>query len=294
MIIVRLKGGLGNQMFQYAAARRLAEVTKQPLKMDLDFLLNGQKKEEVTQRSYSLSIFNIHEEFATEHEVRQFFNFQNKVLHKVLGANWNNCYVKERFFHFDSRLLYLRGSRYLDGHWMSEKYFKDIASILRKEFSFRINPTVATNEILKKISKSNSVCLHVRRGDYLSSPSAKKIYNTLGLDYYVVAIQNIITRIPNPSFFVFSDDIDWCEKELYFLQGATFVEKELEGTGAIAQDYFYLMTFCKHFIISNSTYGWWAAWLGQNKHKVIIAPKKWFINPVIQTEDIYPDTWNKL
>lgn len=291
MIIVRLKGGLGNQMFQYAAGRRLAVATNQNLKLDLNFLERGQIAENVTRRSYDLSIFNVVEEFAPREECNEYFNFKNRAKNKLLGRSIENSYVKEKGVVFDPYILSLKGNRYLDGHWMSELYFKDIEGLIRNEFTFKEDLTSSTVSLSQRIVSNNSVCVHVRRGDYVSNPAVQKVYGTIGLSYFRNAIESIKQKVSDPFFYVFSDDIEWCEMNLNFVNHRVFVEKHLEGADASGKDYFQLMTLCKHFIISNSTYGWWAAWLGQKQQSLVYAPKKWFNNNESIEKDIYPKRW---
>ncbi len=292
MVIARLKGGLGNQMFQYAAARRLAVVTQQPLKLDLEFLDRGQLTENVTLRPYDLSIFNIEENFITPEERVQFFNFGSRLKNKLFGTFYNNVYIKEKKQQFDESILYLKGSRYLDGHWMSERYFKDVESIIRKDFSFRNQISQSAKLLSSDIQKANSVCIHVRRGDYVNNPEVRNVYNLLNLRYFINAVSIIKEKMQSPVFFVFSDDIDWCYKNLTFLGNPIFVEREIQNTAK--GDFFHLMTMCKSFIISNSTYSWWAAWLGSNQTKIVVAPNKWFIDNRKNTNDLYPKEWIRL
>lgn len=294
MIIVNLKGGLGNQMFQYAAGRRLAETTNQPLKLDRAFIDYGQKNAKVTVRQYELSVFNCLESFARPEEVKQMRNLTNQVLQKFFGNGLFNPYVKEKYFHFDSSILLLKGDCYLDGHWMSEKYFLDIENIIRKEFVFKNGLLPACEDLRSKILATNSVCIQVRRGDYVSRPEVAKVHNTTSYDYFYSAISLVRSRIQNPFFFIFSDDIQWCHEHFYTLKNVCFVEKELAQKGASTSDYLQLMTLCKYFIISNSTFAWWGAWLSSFEQKLVIAPKNWFNSTKLITKDIYPASWLKI
>jgi hypothetical protein len=292
MVIARLKGGLGNQMFQYAAARRLAVVTRQPLKLDLEFLEQGQLKENVTLRSYDLSIFNIEENFITPEERNQSFNFGTRLKSKLFGALYNGVYIKEKQEQFDESILYLKGSRYLDGHWMSELYFNDVEDIIRKDFSFKKELSQSAKSLSNDIQAANSVCVHVRRGDYVYHPKVKNVYKVLNLKYFINAVSIIKEKMENPVFFVFSDDIEWCYKNLTFLGSPVFVEREIQNSEK--GDFFHLMTTCKSFIISNSTYSWWAAWLGSNQAKIVVAPESWLIDSRKVRNDLYPKEWIRL
>lgn len=292
MIIVNLKGGLGNPMFQYTAGRRLAEVNKTELKLDVTFLENMQEKANVTLRKYELFALNIQENFATPQEVMKWKNAKNRMLNEFL-PNPSNPYVKEKHFHFDQSVLTLADNRYLEGYWMSEKYFHDIEPIIRKEFTFRKEVLSEGRCLHSEILKSDSICIQVRRGDYVTTAAVAKMHQTTSLDYFKRAISLIKTRVENPVFFIFSDDIEWCEENLDELKSKFFAEKELSQHGATTSDYLQLMISCKHFIISNSTFAWWAAWLSSFKDKIIIAPQNWFNDRKIITEDIYPAQWIK-
>jgi hypothetical protein len=294
MIVVKLKGGLGNQMFQYAAGRRLAETCNTELKLDLDFLKNSQIKEKVTLRQYELSIFNIVEKVASRAEVQKLDNIKNKVLRKYFPSFKTNPYVKEKYFQFDPAILNLKGSQYLDGHWMSEKYFKDVEPVIRSEFTFK-RPVLSEAESLQAaILSSNSICMQIRRGDYITNSDIARVHGVASLMYFEKAIAYLTKEILNPVFFIFSDDSDWCIENFKHLDNACFVEKELGHTKADNSDYLQLMSQCKYFIISNSTFGWWGAWLSTYRNKIVIAPKNWFNINTITTTDIYPSAWMKM
>jgi hypothetical protein len=294
MIIVNLKGGLGNQMFQYAAGRRLAEIHKTELKLDHSFLLKQDYAKNVTRRNYELSIFNIKATSASEKEIKNFKNLKNRLMGKFFPGYHSNRYVKEKHFQFDKSILSLSDNRYLDGHWMSEKYFQEIEPLLREEFTFCTGVIESARSLEKKINESNSVCIQVRRGDYVNNPQVAEVHQTTTISYYKEAASIISKKLKDPVFFVFSDDSDWCIKNLGDLPSVHFVEKELDNTGASNSDYLQLMKQCKHFIISNSTFAWWGAWLSDNEKKIVIAPKAWFRTKNIVTDDIYPKAWLKI
>ena len=165
MIIVKLMGGLGNQMFQYAAARRLAEVHKTTLKLDLTFLLDRAPRKDFIYRNYDLNIFNIQENFATPEEIKRC---------KV---------IKEPYSHFDKNLLNAPDNVYLEGYWQSEKYFKDIKQIIKKEFTFKSSLSEESKRLADKILSANSICLNVRRTDFVSDPIVNQHHGFVGLDY---------------------------------------------------------------------------------------------------------------
>lgn len=293
MIIVNLKGGLGNQMFQYAIGRSLSIRHNQELKLDLSFLNKGIQKN-VTLRTYELHIFDIKENFASDQEIKRFKNIGTKLIQKLVANQVFNPYVKERYFQFDPNILDPKANCYLDGHWMSEKYFHTIESALRKDFSFRNDVTGDARELKSKILNSNSVCLHIRRGDYFSNSEVNKMHGLTPLDYFKKSIAFIKGEVDRPVFFIFSDDIDWCIDNFNDLTNVHFVEKELANVPTSNNDHFQLMTLCKHFVISNSTFSWWGAWLSSFKGKIVISPENWFANKNIVTKDIYPPSWIKM
>jgi hypothetical protein len=294
MIIVNLKGGLGNQMFQYAAGRRLSEIHKTELKLDCSFLSSRDQGEHVTLRAYELSALKIKAEVASNEEVRKLKNFPNRVMSKFIPFYSHNPYVKERYFHFDHAIMTLKDNRYLDGHWMSEKYFKDIEPIIRREFAFQNQVLASAKELESRINNSNAVCIQVRRGDYVTNPNVAKVHGATSMEYYNNAIAFVQNKIKDPVFFVFSDDSNWCVENFKGLSPAFFVEKELENSTATNSDYLQLMKQCKHFVISNSTFAWWGAWLSDHRDKTVIAPREWFSLKSIRTEDIYPEAWQKI
>lgn len=294
MVIVNLKGGLGNQMFQYAMGRRYAHLSNQVMKLDLGFLRNINHQSNVTIRDYELSAFNIQEDFANEYEIKKYKNTATQILNKLFPHFRTNPYVKEKYFHFDPSILSLMGGRYFDGHWMSEKYFSDIEPIIRAEFTFKTKMIDKAKFLHTQILNSNSICVQVRRGDYVTNPDVAKIHQTTSLDYFERGVTQIKSILENPVFFVFSDDSKWCEENMKWLENAHFIERELEGEGARNSDYLQLMTACKHFVISNSTFAWWAAWLSVSPGKLVVAPMNWFNKREIITRDIYPSNWIKI
>jgi len=289
MIIVRLIGGLGNQMFQYAAARRLAHHYNTDLFLDVTGFAS------YSLRKFELDIFKIRAKIAPP-DLIKCVPFSRKdavhigIRHFFLGETIIQ-YVKEQTFDFYESVLFLPDNVYLNGYWQSEKYFSEIVDIIRKEFSFVNPPSAINQELLEEIGECNSVSMHIRRGDYISNPVTMEFHGALGIDYYTRALNLIRKKVKDPHIFVFSDDIFWVRKNLktdipiYFIDhnGA---EKDYEDLR--------LMSNCKHHIIANSSFSWWGAWLCNNSEKMIIAPKKWFNAPGINASDIIPDSWFKV
>jgi hypothetical protein len=254
MITIRLKGGLGNQMFQYAAGRALALENRTGLRLDVsyfDFKLPG-----ITKRAYGLDVFNVKAEIVKT----SFFRF---ILEKIFSKK------KEEYF-------------------QSPKYFQEHEDTLRQDFTLK-EPLSDTSKILQEeIKNGNSVGVHVRRGDY-----ATNSFNLLmSADYYSKGIEYISQKTNIEKIYVFSDDISWCKENLNFIYPTVFVENVYSGRHG--EGHMMLMMECKNFIIANSSFSWWAAWLGTNPQKIIVAPKQWFKNDIMSTADLIPEGWTRI
>lgn len=290
MIITRLMGGLGNQMFQYAAGKSLAEAHQTTLKLDLSYLLDRSPRKDFTFRNYALTIFNIREEFATSQEVQRFHSWSNQLLVKFALSNLH--YVKERFFHFDSNILNLTSEVYLEGYWQSAKYFSSITSILQKEFTIKSTFPQKNQELEKKIRNTNAICVNVRRGDFVANLKTNQFHGVCETDYFNQGMEILAQKVNDSHIFIFSDDIEWCIHNLNFAYPTTYITKEMAG---INDGYhMYLMSLCKHYIIANSSFAWWSVWLNTNLHKIVVAPKKWFNDTSINTNDLIPKDWYRI
>ena len=285
MIIVKLMGGMGNQMFQYAAGRRLAIKHKTILKLDLSFLLDKTPRENFTYRAYDLDVYNIQENFTS---------FIDKIKQKLKLIN----VIQQPHYHFYKKILSAPDNSYLVGFWQSEKYFIDIEQVIRKDFTLKFDLDYETKKMAEKIKSLNAVCLNVRRGDFVSNPVANKFHGVCNLEYYLKSIEYITDRVSNPHFFVFSDDLEWCKKNLQIDYPFTIVSHIYAGKKFEFK--LKLMTLCKHYIISNSSFAWWGVWLNKNLEKIVIAPKKWFNDTsrfndiLINTIDLIPETWIRI
>ena len=299
MIVVRLRGGLGNQMFQYAAGRRLAESNHDHLVLDLTRLLDHATSADVA-RDYDLDIFeDIHANVTglskvvlRARAVAAPCRAMSRILTRSKAILGIQARVVESGLRFDPRVLQWKGSVYLDGYWQSAKYFSGIEAILRNEFSFRqaLDPRVA--ELAASIARTNSVCLNVRRGDFVSHPESSRVHGFVGAEYYAAGVDRISQHVERPHFFIFSDDMDWARANLAPAAPHTFVGHEFGGHKF--RDYLRLMSMCRHFLIPNSTFAWWAAWLSSNGDKTVVAPKRWFVDPALDASDIYLPSWVRL
>lgn len=288
MIIAKLQGGLGNQLFQYAAARALAERYKTTLKVDF----SGHKND--IARSFKLSFFNIKTELIARQEIVSFKKRYNqgligKLINK-LPFQLNRHYFREPHFYYTSKFLELPDNIYLEGYWQSEKYFVSIEEIIKREVVLKKEYEVPNKEVLDTINQTNSVSLHVRRGDYVANPTTLKMHGICTEEYYRQAIVYIKERVANPYFFIFSDDPEWVKNNLKLTNQYRIVSSE----GYTDYQELSLMSQCKHHIIANSSFSWWGARLGKNPEKIVIAPQKWFGDFKGDTKDLLPQTWIKL
>jgi hypothetical protein len=291
MIIVKLIGGLGNQLFQYALGRNLAEKHKTELKLDVSWF----KKE---FRNYELCYLNILQTIASEEEIRSITKMTTS-LHNRLYRNlvdkvlpyYLRSQVVEKHNYFDPRILNAPTNSYLKGFWQSESYFKDVEGIIRKEFIFKTPLKGLNADLGNSMTETNSVSVHIRRGDYVSNPEFNKKHGTCHISYYEGASRYMIQQVPNPTYFIFSDDIQWVKQHVKCFEPCIYVT---HNTGSNNYKDMQLMSLCKHNIIANSSFSWWAAWLNSNPSKVIVAPKKWFNDASQENQDMIPDWWVRL
>lgn len=293
MITVELMGGLGNQMFQYALGRHLALLNETDLLLDCRFLQDrSPRRQGFVFRNYDLDLFSLPVAFAPD-EIGQTYGRTAPLLRQVanrIGINQPIQYVAEKHFHVDSRILKKRGDLYLSGYWQSAQYFEAIAPAIRADFALSFDLPAATRQLADDIEGSEAVCLNVRRGDFVTNP----VHGTASLKYYQQAETYLNDRVDKPVYYVFSDDIDWCRANLTLQAPTVYVDHSFAGPKF--GHYLQLMHQCRHFVIPNSTFAWWAAWLSPDQDKVVVAPKKWFGRPLLptNTNDIIPDTWVRL
>lgn len=283
MIIVKLSGGLGNQLFQYALGRQLAVLNQTELKLDVSQLGNSLFG---TPRSYALDAFSINASLATNREISELVGASFSMLGRF-GAI-SPFYQREPHFHFSPLILRLRGDLYFDGYWQSERYFKPIASLVKQELKLQ-NTVLSRFQMWQNlIQTSESVSVHVRRGDYTLLSMANRFLRPCGLDYYQKAASILLPQLQQPTFFVFSDDPVWAKTHLHFPVPTHYV------TGNSAAEDLALISQCQHHIIANSTFSWWGAWLAAFPHKKIIAPQQWFATERFNTKDLLPDDWGRV
>lgn len=280
MIIVKLQGGLGNQMFQYALGRHLALRHQTKLKLDTSFLLDRTPRENFVYRDYDLDIFQLQVEFATPEEVAMFvpqpiYGRINKLRRCFFGPHPRGQYVVDSLSTDVEAVFRLPDNVYLDGYWQDEGYFRGIRHIIERDFALRPNLLdQCARVLLRNIEDCVSVCINIRRCDFVNNPVMSQTHGFVGLDYIDNAVRAISEYVSAPHFFVFSDDMEWCLANLRLDYPTTFVGHEYAQPKF--GPYFELMRACKHFIIPNSTFGWWAAWLSDSPDKLVVAPNRWY------------------
>ena len=293
MIVVKLLGGLGNQMFQYAIGRVLSLKLNTDLKFDHDFF-QGKDDEISTKRSFELHVFNIDFKKATDYDIKLFTGksrLQKKIEHEVPFFKKYHLVI-EKSHEFNATILDTKNNSYLNGYWQSEKYFKSIRSILLKDFILK-NPINTVNALnVLKCQNKNSVSIHIRRGDYVSNSSNLLYHGICSLQYYYDAIHYLKGKINEDiKLFVFTDDMVWVNEN--FKPEYNFeIINDNKGIDSFYD--MYLMSICHHNIIANSSFSWWGAWLNTHPNKIVIAPKNWFETKDINSEDVIPENWVKL
>jgi len=208
----------------------------------------------------------------------------------ILTFRSQSYVVRERHFQFDPSVLDLPDGVYLDGYWQSPRYFSDVQPVIRGAFSFDRKVSEQNRALAARISDADSVSIHVRRGDYTSVRSLN-YHGVCSMEYYRSAVRTMASKIRNPVFYVFSDDPAWVKENCSFCRPMIVVEHP--GQEQAYTD-MWLMSLCKHHIIANSSFSWWAAWLSANPEKIVIAPRQWFRDPNIKTDDLIPAAWLRL
>jgi len=278
MILVRLYGGLGNQMFQYAAGIRLSNRLKTNLYIDNNWFFSTKDREDLPKRQYDLWVFGIRPRAISLRE-----RYQLKIRPFTV--------FKEKNYAYDPEFEKLKGNVIIDGYWQSYKYLLGERSKLLGTYKFPEIESSANKKVLGQIKGTNSISLHVRRGDYINNRNTLDYHGLMSLDYYKKAVDLLRREIENPHIFVFSDDIGWCQKNLKLKIPMTFVKQD-HDTHAVED--LRLMSICKSNIVANSSFSWWGAWLNTSPGKKVVAPKLWFANAKHNTKDLLPTEWIKI
>ena len=292
MIVSHVIGGLGNQMFQYATGRALS------LHLDTKFLLDISDfpRYEAHQGFELQRVFECPVGVASEQDILGILSWQGTQLaRRLLRKNAFSLVRSERFvveptFEYTNRLEHIYGDAYLFGYWQSELYFARHSAAIRGDFYFKAalsSRNAATVELIKRV---NSVSVHIRRGDYVSSRKAFSTHGVCSVEFYKEAFAWISQRTQDPVFFVFSDDMDWVRANLFVAHPCYYIDY---NQGVESYNDMRLMSLCKHHIIANSSFSWWGAWLNPNPKKIVIAPRKWFATEK-NVADLLPGEWIKL
>ena len=289
MIITNLIGGLGNQMFQYAAGRSLALSRKTEFRLDVsDF--SGYR----LHQGYELQrVFSCPAQIATTIDVRNILGWQSPQIMRQLFAkrvmSVFRCkeFVVEPHFNYWREINGIPSNSYLSGYWQSEEYFRETTQVIRTDFTFKEPADGRNAELVEQIGRANAISLHVRRGDYVKNPKTTATHGLCSLEYYQSAIQYVIDRVERPSFYIFSDDPAWVRENMKIEHPSVYVD---HNHGAESYNDMRLMSLCKHHIIANSSFSWWGAWLNPNPEKIVVAPRKWFANNN-DVSDLFPSGW---
>jgi len=300
MIIVKLMGGLGNQMFQYAAAKSIALKNETNLFLDTSFLEDNYKKDNFTHRDYELSVYQIKDSIIDKIKLQLFLNkvkifenfkfnrfnqiiFNYKIpVHKIIRENS----LTQKIDIFSS----ISNNTLLEGYWQSEEYFKSHRDIIKDLFKF--NNSIINNNLQTDIINNNSISVHIRRGDYANNEVINSVHGLCTIEYYTQAFELISSKIINPFFYIFSDDMNWTKKSLNFMNekyNITYIDQNIINPSEDMN----LMSICKHNIIANSSFSWWGAWLNENSEKIVISPSVWTKNNS-SNPNLIPDSWLKI
>lgn len=293
MIIVEVIGGLGNQMFQYAAGRALSVKLNKSLKVDASgfenyHLHNGFE----LQRIFSEGI-----ELSSKEDLDLVLGFRaNKIIKKVMtggrAVNFRGSkLIVEPYSNYWKGIETISGNSYLCGYWQSEKYFKSIESVIRNDFKFKLPLSGKNTEIASEIADNISISVHIRRGDYVLNKKNLQIHGVCSLSYYKKAMEYFSDVFKKPIFFVFSDDISWAMENFPKSNSFRFIN---HNKGVENYNDMRLMSMCKHHIIANSSFSWWGAWLNAESEKIVFAPKSWYASNLNSVVDLLPDSWIKI
>ncbi len=285
MIVTKLMGGLGNQIFQYAVGRAVAERHGTRLRLDVSHYA------QYAHRRYSLAPFRIEAELASAGEqelVLRSKPFAALPLTQPIPRSFFRSIVQPGLgFDFFPQIFEAGNHLVLNGYWQHLSYVEPVAETLRKEFRLQVPLTPEGEETRRRMEAGASVALHVRRTDYTNLTIPTQF---CGLDYYRRALAWIGQRVPDPVYFVFSDDLDWARTHLPLPASAVFV-----GHNDSSRDYedMVLMSYCRHHIIANSTFSLWGAWFNQKPGKLVVAPARWIIGD-LQPPHLVPVDWTRL
>lgn len=285
MLIMRYNGGLGNQMFQFAAVATLAN------KLGVDFCFDCDFFNHRYSRPYQIDIFQQDKREVRALKYRLLWAFRKHIKNKFFSLD----VYGEKNFNYEQEFFEIKDNTYIYGFFQSHKYIDE--NLIKKYFTFKVAPDDKNAEIIENMQVQDSISMHIRRGDYVSKKRYASVYNHLDFNYYESALEYIAQYVKKPVIYVFSDDINWVEKNFNFKNCKNCVEKGARvefishNQGEKSYEDLRLMSMCKHNIIANSSFSWWGAYLNNNPQKIVVAPKKWFQTIQNNPRDLYPDSW---
>ncbi|MGH2907494.1 MAG: alpha-1,2-fucosyltransferase [Solirubrobacterales bacterium] len=279
----RLFGGLGNQLFQYAAGRAVAERTGTKLRLDACYV------EIEPDRHYELNHFRIRAKVLREPPRPVIGYTQLDVEQRYAEERYGATICREWAHEFQDELAAAQPNSFLVGYWQSEKYFAHLREPLRRELRPRHLSRPARAAAKRVAASPAAVAVHVRRGDYVEDPVKLRNHGICSPEYYEQAAAIVGEQVDGAEYFVFSDDPDWCRQHISLPGQTHHMSGELAGFEDM-----HVMSCCRHWIVANSSFSWWAAWLGERPDSVIVAPSKWFDEMERDTRDQVPDRWLKI
>jgi hypothetical protein len=282
-------------MFQYASALGIASHHNVPLYLDLSWFKISKGLANTTPRKFSLNVFDFNYEENNTLFSNDSLSIIGRCRRKIVKISPKIFKEKkiynESSYSFDPNVFNLSSPFLLNGYWQSAKYFSEVSEKVSEIFGTPNNLSSQSNLMIDQIASTDSICIHIRRGDYVTNPIALKTHGLCSIDYYKEGIQSIAKDLSQPHCYVFSDDIEWSKSNLLTSVPMTFVD--FNGPAEAHQD-LWLMAACKHFVIANSSLSWWGAYLGKHPGKKVVSPKNWFNDKALNTNDLYLDSWVRL
>jgi len=287
MIAVRLCGGLGNQLFQYAAGRTLS------LLHDTDLVIDTSWYDSIpfgdTPRSMYLDRLRVVARRPSSGEALRFRLHNGRVVGR-LPIPRSMRQVRERSFGFDYSVLEAGDNSYLYGYWQSYRYFESHGGLIAAEVVSRDSPSGRYSTLVSEVLERESVSVHVRRGDYVANPNAARVHGLCSPDYYARALQVVRMRLKDPLYCIFSDDIEWARDNIHVPGDVRHIGDTQYDTTVEDMN---LMAHCHHHVIANSSFSWWGAWLGSARGGNVFAPAQWFTDGR-DSSDLCPPSWVRL
>jgi len=292
LVTVKILGGLGNQLFEYAFGR--AHSLRKNTDLCLDYYYQTMRTDfDGVNLTRITDIFDL--------PVKLYVGKKRRKVVKQYGLNYfdylffavykrTRCFITEDNYADSLEKIVKSKNIYVDGYWQSEQYFANINDIVRDDLRFKIEKDVSSLEVYKKITQSNSIGIHIRGKDYINHPW----YEALAIKYYIDGINFISKTNPDFKVFIFTDDIEHVCKNLKELLSYSEIVKVNSNFNSDAVDLL-LMSKCRHNIICNSSFSWWGAWLNNNSNKIVVAPSRWFKRQSpVDGSKIIPNSWHKI